>query len=157
MPLNLTRRSLITSAFATVALPILPLRAETARAIHVVKGTGCECCSAWVDHLKAAGFVVTEEEMYGTLLIRFKLDNGVPQRMLSCHTGKIAGYTIEGHVPAADINRLLADTPDAIGLTVPGMPYGSPGMGDEGDREAYEVFLIKRDGATEVFTTYEAA
>ena len=157
MPLNLTRRSLITSAFATVALPILPLRTETARAIHVVKGAGCECCSAWVDHLKAAGFLVTEEEMYGTLLIRFKLDNGVPQRMLSCHTGRIAGYSIEGHVPAADINRLLDDAPDAIGLTVPGMPYGSPGMGDEDDREAYDVFLIKPDGTTEVFTTYPAA
>ena len=152
----LTRRTLLMSA-AAATLPMLPLHAETARAIHVVKGTGCECCSAWVDHLKAAGFVVTEEEMYGTLLIRFKLDNGVPQRMTSCHTGKIAGYTIEGHVPAADIVRLLNDAPDAIGLTVPGMPYGSPGMGDEDDRAAYDVFLIKRDGTTEVFTTYPAA
>lgn len=152
----LNRRTLLLFA-AAATVPMLPLQAETTRAIHVVKGTGCECCSAWVDHLKAAGFTVTEEEMYGTLLIRFKLDNGVPQGMMSCHTGKIAGYTIEGHVPAADIVRLLGDARDAIGLTVPGMPYGSPGMGEEDDREAYDVFLIKRDGTTEVFTSYPAA
>ena len=152
----LNRRTLLLFA-AAATVPMLPLQAETTSAIHVVKGTGCECCSAWVDHLKAAGFTVTEEEMYGTLLIRFKLDNGVPQGMMSCHTGKIAGYTIEGHVPAADIVRLLGDAPDAIGLTVPGMPYGSPGMGEEDDREAYDVFLIKRDGTTEVFTSYPAA
>ena len=71
---TLTRRTLLLSIIAA-SLPILPLHAETARVIHVVKGTGCECCSAWVDHLKTAGFAVTEEEMYGTLLIRFKLDN----------------------------------------------------------------------------------
>lgn len=153
---TLTRRTMLMSVVAAT-LPMMPLYAETARAIHVVKGTGCECCSAWVDHLKAAGFTVTEEEMYGTLLIRFKLDNGVPQRMMSCLTGRIAGYTIEGHVPAADIVRLLNDAPDAIGLTVPGMPYGSPGMGDENDREPYDVFLVKRDGTTEVFTAYPAA
>ena len=153
---TLTRRTMLMSVVA-VTLPMMPLYAETARAIHVVKGTGCECCSAWVDHLKAAGFTVTEEEMYGTLLIRFKLDNGVPQRTISCHTGKVAGYIIEGHVPAPDIERLLKDMPDRIGLTDPGMPYGSPGMGDEDDREAYDVFLIKRDGTTEVFTTYPDA
>jgi hypothetical protein len=100
---------------------------------------------------------VTEEELYGMLLINFKLDNGIPQRMTSCQTGKIDGYMIEGHVPAADIRRLLQERPDAIGLAVPGMPYGSPGMGDETEREAYEVFLIARDGTTSVFTTYPAA
>ena len=154
MPHLPTRRTLLVSAAATAALP---LHAETNAAIHVVKGTGCECCSAWVDHLKAAGFSVTEEEMYGTLLMRFKQDSGVPQKMISCHKGKIAGYILEGHVPAADINRLMAEAPDAIGLAVPGMPYGSPGMGDETAHEAYDVFVIKRDGATAVFTSYSAA
>ena len=154
MPHILTRRTLLVSAAAIAALP---LHAQTKPAIHVVKGTGCECCTAWVDHLKAAGFTVTEEEMFGTLLMRFKQDNGVPQKMISCHTGKIAGYVLEGHVPADDISLLLAGASDAIGLAVPGMPYGSPGMGDATDREAYEVFLIKRDGTTEVFTSYPAA
>ena len=77
--------------------------------------------------------------------------------MTSCHTSKIDAYMIEGQVPAVDIRRLLDERPDAIGLAVPGMPYGSPGMGDEADREASEVFLIRPDGATEVFTSYPAA
>jgi hypothetical protein len=153
----LTRRSLLLSTASFGLLAALPLHAQTLPPIHVAKGTGCECCSAWVEHLRAEGFTVTEEELYGMLLINFKLDNGIPQRMTSCHTGKIDGYMIEGHVPAADIRRLLQDRPDAIGLAVPGMPYGSPGMGDETDREAYEVFLIARDGTTSVFTTYPAA
>ena len=76
---------------------------------------------------------------------------------MSCHTGRIAGYVIEGHVPAADIRRLLVERPDAIGLSVPGMPIGSPGMGPEDQREAYDVILIGRDGAANVFASYPAA
>ena len=87
----------------------------------------------------------------------YKLENGIPADMISCHTGKIAGYMVEGHVPTADIRRLLAERPHAIGLAVPEMPYGSPGMGSEDAREAYDVFLIRRDGSTEVFSRYEAA
>ncbi|CUH51851.1 hypothetical protein GCM10011534_45200 [Pseudooceanicola nanhaiensis] len=100
---------------------------------------------------------MTEERSFGTLLVRHKLDNGIPQEMISCHTGEIEGYMIEGHVPAADIRRLLDERRDAVGLAVPGMPYGSHGMGPEDQREAYDVFLIRRDGNTEVFTSYEAA
>ena len=74
--------------------------------------------------------------------------------MTSCHTAFVDGYVIEGHVPAADIRRLLSERPDAVGLVVPGMPYGSPGMGPEDNREAYDVFLINDDGSTEVFTSY---
>lgn len=153
----LNRRSLLLSSLSFGLVAALPLRAETLPPIHVVKGTGCECCSAWVDYLRAEGFGVTEAELYGMLLINYKLDNGIPQKMTSCHTGKIDGYMIEGHVPAADIRRLLDERPDAIGLAVPGMPYGSPGMGDEADREAFDVFLIQRDGMTEVFTAYPGA
>ena len=107
--------------------------------------------------MKKDGFSVTTERGFGTLLFRHKLENGIPQDMTSCHTGEIEGYMIEGHVPAADIRRLLSERPDAIGLAVPDMPYGSPGMGPEEDREAYDVFLIRHDGSTEVFTSYEAA
>jgi len=103
------------------------------------------------------GFTVTAERSFGTLLIRHKLENGIPEELVSCHTGEIEGYMIEGHVPAADIRRLLAERPDAVGLAVPGMPYGSPGMGPEDRREAYDVFLIRKDGSREVFTRYEAA
>ncbi|MFD0858612.1 DUF411 domain-containing protein, partial [Roseovarius aquimarinus] len=97
------------------------------------------------------------ENSFGTLLTRHKIDAGIPDAMMSCHTGEIEGYVIEGHVPPADIRRLLAQRPDAIGLAVPGMPYGSPGMGPEDQREAYDVFLIRRDGSTEVFSSYHAA
>ncbi|MDX5411730.1 MAG: DUF411 domain-containing protein, partial [Rhodobacterales bacterium] len=93
----------------------------------------------------------------GTLLMRYKMDNGIPQEMVSCHTARIENYMIEGHVPVADIRRLLEESPDAVGLAVPGMPYGSPGMGPEEEREAYEVFLIRRDGSTEIFSRYTAA
>ncbi|MGH6792482.1 MAG: DUF411 domain-containing protein, partial [Methyloceanibacter sp.] len=72
----------------------------------------------------------------------------------SCHTGKIDGYVIEGHVPAADIKRLVSEKPDAAGLTVPGMPIGSPGMEVDDKREPYDVLLLRKDGATEVFAKY---
>ena len=153
---HLSRREALLSGLALAALIGSPAEAGGERAIHVVKGTGCECCSAWVAHLRDAGFVVTEEELYGAQLLRFKSDNGVPPAMLSCHTGTIGGYVVEGHVPARDILRLLAEKPDAIGLAVPGMPYGSPGMGDESEREAYEAHLIGNDGTTTVFATYRA-
>ena len=93
----------------------------------------------------------------GSQLARYKLDHGIPQAMVSCHTGRIEGYTIEGHVPVADIRRLLDERPDAVGLAVPGMPYGSLGMGAENERDAYDVFLIRRDGSTEVYASYSAA
>jgi hypothetical protein len=89
--------------------------------------------------------------------MRYKLDSGIPQEMASCHTARVEGYMIEGHVPVADIRRLLGERPDAVGLAVPGMPYGSPGMGPENEREAYDVFLIRRNGSTDVFSHYAAA
>lgn len=122
--------------------------------IEVKKTKGCGCCRAWIEHLGENGFAPTSEDIFGGLLVRFKLDNGVPQRMVSCHTGLIDGYVIEGHVPAEDIRRLLSERPDAIGLAVPGMPLGSPGMDQSRWREAYDVFLINNDGSTEVFSSY---
>ena len=122
----------------------------------MLKDPNCGCCSAWVDILEAEGFDVAVEESTGTALTRYKLDNGIPQAMISCHTGRIEGYLIEGHVPVADIRRLLDTRPDAVGLAVPGMPYGSPGMGPETEREAYDVFLIHRDGSAQVFSRHAA-
>ena len=77
--------------------------------------------------------------------------------MMSCHTAKIGGYFIEGHVPASDIKRLIEERPDALGLAVPAMPYGSPGMGPEDQREAYDVFIIMANGTAEVFQHYQQA
>ncbi|WP_370398986.1 DUF411 domain-containing protein [Sulfitobacter sp. JB4-11] len=122
--------------------------------IDVKKTNGCGCCLAWMDHLEENGFAPSGQDMFAGLLVRFKLDSGVPQRMVSCHTGLIDGYVIEGHVPADDIRRLLSERPDAVGLAVPGMPLGSPGMDQSRWREAYDVFLINKDGSTEVFASY---
>ena len=155
--MTLTRRALLAITASFAATVPLPGMAQTAPAIHVLKDPNCGCCTAWIDILKEDGFTVTTERSFGTLLIRHKLENGIPQNITSCHTGEIEGYFIEGHVPPADIRRLLSERPDAVGLAVPGMPYGSPGMGLEESREAYDVFLIQHDGSTEVFTRYEAA
>ncbi|KNX40279.1 hypothetical protein ROTO_31750 [Roseovarius tolerans] len=153
-----SRRTLLIGGVALFAAsPLRVLAQSAAPAIHVMKDPNCGCCSAWIEILEQNGFTVTTEPSLGTLLMRYKLDNGIPQDMVSCHTGRVAGYMIEGHVPAADIRRLLSERPNAVGLAVPGMPYGSPGMGPETQREAYEVFLIHRDGSTEVFSTYPAA
>ena len=153
-----SRRTLLIGGAALVAAsPLRALAQGAGPAIHVMKDPNCGCCSAWIEILENDGFAVTTERSLGTLLMRYKLENGIPQEMASCHTGSIEGYMIEGHVPVADIRRLLEERPEAVGLAVPGMPYGSPGMGPESEREAYEVLLIRRDGLTEVFTRYAAA
>ena len=122
--------------------------------IDVKKTNGCGCCLAWMEHLEENGFAPNGEDMFAGPLTRFKIDNGVPQRMASCHTALVDGYVIEGHVPATDIGRLLSERTDAIGLAVPEMPLGSPGMDQSDVREAYDVFLIQRDGSTEIFASY---
>lgn len=152
----MTRRTMLAAGigFLTTAQASM---AASDNAIHVVKDANCGCCNAWIKILRKAGFSVTHENSSGTRLFRYKLASGIPRDMTSCHTAEISGYMIEGHVPVADIRRLLAERPDAIGLTVPGMPYGSPGMGPEDERDAYDVHLIRRDGSTEVFTSYDGA
>jgi hypothetical protein len=151
------RKLLIGTAALAAASPLRALAQGARPAIHVMKDPNCGCCSAWIEILENDGFVVTTEASAGTLLMRYKLDNGIPQEMASCHTARVMGYMIEGHVPAADIRRLLDERPDAVGLSVPGMPYGSPGMGPESEREAYVVYLVRRDGTTEPFSSYQAA
>ena len=143
-------------AVALMAAPLSSEAQEVFPAIHVVEGQGCECCMKWTEYLQQEGFDVTSEDRFGVLLIQHKIDLGVPAEHSSCHTGQIDGYFLEGHVPAEDIRRLLEERPDAAGLAVPGMPYGSPGMGPEAKREAYDVLLIRKDGSSEVFTSYPA-
>jgi hypothetical protein len=153
-----SRRTLLTGGAAMLAAsPLMALTQGAEPTIHVMKDPNCGCCTAWIKILENEGFTVMTEQSAGTLLMRYKMDNGIPQEMVSCHTARIASYFIEGHVPVTDIRRLLEESPDAVGLAVPGMPYGSPGMGPEEEREAYEVFLIRRDGSTEVFSRYTAA
>lgn len=156
--ITLSRRAILIGGTALLAASPLRALAQGARpAIHVLKDPNCGCCSAWIEILENEGFAVTVEPSAGTELMRYKLVSGIPEEMASCHTGRIDGYMIEGHVPVADIRRLLNERPDAVGLAVPGMPYGSPGMGPESEREAYEVFLIRRDGAAMPYSSYNAA
>ncbi|MFC3169475.1 DUF411 domain-containing protein [Paracoccus fontiphilus] len=155
---NPSRRTILAAGAGLFALAALPARARSLdNQMLVVKDPNCGCCGAWIEIVEAAGFNVTIELSAGTALMRYKSENGIPEAMASCHTARIDGYMLEGHVPVADIHRLLEERPDAIGLAVPGMPYGSPGMGPESEREAYDVLLIRKDGTSEVFTHYPAA
>lgn len=152
-----SRRRFLAGMAALPAMSALPAFAKTDTAIHVYKGRGCGCCTIWVDILKAEGFAPTAEEVHPAELVKLKLDKGVPMSLSSCHTAVVDGYVIEGHVPVADIRRLISEKPDALGIAVPEMPYGSPGMGPESEREAYDVILFKKDKSTEIFSRYEAA
>lgn len=155
---TLSRRTLLIAGAALVAAsPLRALAQGAGPAIHVMKDPDCGCCSAWIEILEQNGFGVTVEESSPAMLARYKSENGIPLELVSCHTGKVDGYLIEGHVPPADIRRLLSERPEAVGIAVPGMPYGSPGMGPEHEREAYDVFLIRRDGGSELFARYAAA
>lgn len=156
----LSRRALLRAgAVSLLAAPLGAgaVRAASAPALHVLKDPGCGCCGAWVEIMRAAGFEVSVEAVPNGPLVRRKIELGVPQPAMSCHTGLIDGYVVEGHVPAPDIRRLLAERPDAVGLAVPGMPWGSPGMGPEDEREAYDVVLIGRDGGLTLWSRHEAA
>lgn len=128
------------------------IRAEPQPTMKVSKTPSCTCCTAWIEHLRANGFSVTVAD---TSDIRgVKARAGVPDALSSCHTGEIAGYVIEGHVPAHAIQRLLTEKPNAIGLAVPGMPMGAPGM-EGGAPVAYDVILFAHDHQ-QVFGRYTA-
>ena len=148
----LTRTLLVLSLMIFGVTPVAA--ADTPSSIEVWKSATCKCCGAWVKHLEANGFAVTVNDVDTSALTALKRQVGVGDQLASCHTAKIEGYVVEGHVPSSDIKRLIAERPDAIGLTVPGMPVGSPGMEQGAEFEPYDVLLIKKDGATEVFAKH---
>jgi hypothetical protein len=134
--------------------PATRLLAAEPTPIEVWTGPSCSCCHDWIKHLEANGFVVTTHDG-GNTDARARL--GMPTQYGSCHTGAVAGYVIEGHVSAREIRRLLDERADAIGLSVPAMPRGSPGMDGPvygGIRDPYDVFLIRRDGSAIVYQSY---
>jgi hypothetical protein len=138
--------------FVALLLACPALAAEGS--IEVWKSATCKCCINWVKHLEANGFAVNVNAADPSMLDRIKRQSGIGEELASCHTARIGTYVIEGHVPAADIKRLVAERPDAIGLTVPGMPVGSPGMEQGAETEPYDVLLIKKDGTTEIFARH---
>ena len=145
----LTRKAL--SFLAAIPLVLVSPMQAAGPEVKVYKTRTCGCCGLWVDHLKANGFQTSVTDVPSTAEYRQKY--GVPEKLQSCHTAIVAGYTIEGHVPAADIQKLLKQRPKAKGLAVPGMPLGSPGM-ESTRRDAYSVLLFKPDGSASVFTKY---
>ncbi|MDR2032680.1 MAG: DUF411 domain-containing protein [Azoarcus sp.] len=140
-------------ALPFIALLALPLRADDPPVIDVYKSASCGCCGGWEKHLRAADFTVRSHAVEDVSAMRAQL--GMPREHASCHTAKIGKYLIEGHVPAADVRRLLDERPDAIGLAAPGMPSGSPGM-EFGTPQNYDVLLIARNGGSRVFQHHPA-
>ena len=130
----------------------IPLDHAEPIAMRVYSSPACGCCSLWVDHLEEHGFEV--ETVHRDDMFEVKRSLGVADHLASCHTGVVNGYLVEGHVPADDIRRLLAEVPDARGLAVPGMPIGSPGMEVEDRLDPYDVLLIGEDGSTTVWASY---
>ncbi len=125
---------------------------EGLKDIHVYKSPTCGCCTDWVDHLEDNGFKVEVTETND--LNPIKQDAGLPRSLASCHTAFVGDYVIEGHVPANDIHRLIAEAPKAKGLAVPGMPIGSPGM-EMGDRkDHFQVMMFNENGQTRVFAEH---
>lgn len=120
--------------------------------VDVYKSPSCGCCNDWIKHLEAHGFKVRAHNTDDVVSHKYRL--GVPPGHGSCHTAEVGGYVIEGHVPASEIKRLLRERPKARGLTVPGMPIGSPGMEQGSRRDPYEVLLIDRAGGTRVYARY---
>lgn len=133
-----------------LALPFLAVVHATE--VHVFKGRSCGCCGAWVRHLRAAGFEVKVTDVDNTATERKRL--GMPEQFGSCHTAMVDGYVLEGHVPAVEVKRLLASGAKAIGLAVPRMPVGSPGMEAGARKDPYEVLLVDASGQASVFATY---
>jgi hypothetical protein len=142
-----------------MALALAPLSAAWAQQpakvlLEVWKDPNCGCCKDWVSHLQASGFAVKVNET-GNEAMRTRL--AIPQKLGSCHTALVGGYAIEGHVPAQDIHRLLKEKPQAVGLAVPGMPVGSPGMDAPiygARRDPYDVLLVLKSGDSRVYTSY---
>lgn len=153
MPLS--RRTLLAGAAGLLLAAHLPRARAQAALVEVWKDPNCGCCKDWVSHLEASGYTVKVNDT-GNEAMRKRLR--VDSKYGSCHTALVSGYALEGHVPAREIARLLKERPQAIGLAVPGMPVGSPGMDGKmyGDRQdAYDVLLLTKDGGAKIYQHYE--
>jgi hypothetical protein len=142
---------IIAAAAASLSGPTFAQR--PAPVVQVYKSPTCGCCALWVKHLQQNGFTARVTEMDDVSTI--KAQKGVPPRAQSCHTAVVDGYVIEGHVPASDVHRLLKERPAVVGLAVPGMPIGSPGMEVSGQRaQRYDVLAFDRQGQVKVFASH---
>ena len=147
----MTPKNVFIGIISLILLAISSPSQQSSPLVTVFKTPTCGCCSKWVEHLKANGFTVKVQEVNDTSA--YEKQYRVPRSMVSCHTAVVNGYTIEGHVPAAEIKRLLNERPKAIGLAVPGMPVGSPGM-EAARSEAYSVFVFDESGRASFYAHY---
>ena len=154
---GVTRRSALRLAITGVtafSAPWLVHARNSFDHITVWKTPSCGCCKAWVSHLQKNGFDVVVNDVKDTAAVRLKL--GMPENMGSCHTATVGDYVLEGHVPAREVHQLLREKPTALGLAVPGMPMGSPGMEMGRVRDAYNVMLVRADGSSRIYKSYPA-
>ena len=140
----INRRNFLASTSIIVAgAGLVGFRDGAGAIVQVYKSPSCGCCNAWISHLRDAGFEVEAHDVNDVSAI--KRQSGVPRRLWSCHTALVEGYVIEGHTPAAEVVRLLAERPQITGLAVPGMPAGSPGMETNGPAQSYTVYSFDAD------------
>lgn len=149
-------RSLSHLAVALGFVALSPVAMATDSIIKVAKTPTCGCCSAWIEHLEANGFEVTAHDVSHRQLNAIKVDLDITPAQASCHTAMVDGYFIEGHVHAREIRSLLASQPEANGLTVPGMPVGSPGMEMGEHQDEYSTLLVEDDGSTRTYRQHAA-
>jgi hypothetical protein len=147
------RRTFVVAGLAAPLLARTVFAAGLPR-VSVAKSPSCGCCGAWVDHMRAAGFEVEVRDVSDEALAALKRRLGLAPEHASCHTAELDGYVVEGHVPAEDVKRLLAERPGARGLAVPGMPIGSPGMEMGDTREPYDTLMIGTNGEARVFARH---
>lgn len=145
------RRRILCAGLAAALGAIAGTTRAAGALVEVWKSPDCGCCAEWVKHLQANGFAVKVNDT-GNNAVRARL--GMPAKLGSCHTAQVGGYAVEGHVPASDIKRLLTEKPVALGLAVPGMPIGSPGMEMGNQRDPYDVLLVGRDGSTRIYQSH---
>lgn len=151
LKLYITNMTIVSRLLIIVVALVWMTGAQSAE-VTVYKRAGCGCCVKWVEHLRQNGFSVQSHNVAD--LDGYKARSGISPRLASCHTAYVDGYVIEGHVPAQDIRRLLEQRPAAIGLAVPGMPIGSPGMEQGPRKDPYSVLLVHEDGKTTVFADH---
>ena len=123
--------------------------------ITVYRTPTCGCCKRWVQHIKQNGFQVTDIVKSHSEIQTIRQKYNLPSDLTSCHTSEVAGYLVEGHTPVADMKHLIGQKPDIAGISVPGMPIGSPGMKVGDRKESFNVFAFKKDGHFEVFNSYK--
>jgi hypothetical protein len=148
----ISRRAILAGSVALLAGLASRVAAADKPTVTVYKTRTCGCCKLWVTHLRRNGYPVNTEDLDD--LAPIKKQYGIPDAVASCHTGRVDGYIVEGHVPADVIDRLLRERPQVAGIAVPGMPIGSPGMEVPGrPAERYQILTFDRAGATTVFAT----